>query len=134
LHNLSRRPTVRQSGGFSTWKSGLDLKAYAEQAGKVYTTLSTKVKAWRVLSVTDVSNDDLRDRWYQLAEIHAAPSWLWAALVQAMVADGVGVRHEARVPRHRCRLPNALRSAPAPAGAACGSHETRPGCRCGVSA
>ncbi len=56
--------------------SGSDLKSYAERAGKVYTTLSTKVKAWRVASVTHVSNEAARDSWRNLAEIHAAPKWL----------------------------------------------------------
>lgn len=40
------------------------------------------MKSWRVLSVTDVGNEELRDSWRNLAEIHAAPSWLWAALVE----------------------------------------------------
>ena len=63
-------------------ESGLDLKAYAEQAGKKYTTLYDKVKAFRVLAVTDIRNEDARDNWSSLAQIHAAPEWLWAALVQ----------------------------------------------------
>lgn len=68
-------------------ESGLDLKAYAEQAGKAYRTLYDKVRAWQVLAVLHMQND-MRDCWRNLAEIHAAPQWLWAALVQAMVADG----------------------------------------------
>lgn len=66
-------------------ESGMDLKAYAEAAGKVYTTLSTKVKAYRVMAVTHVSNATIRDSWRNLAEIHAAPQWLWSALVGEMV-------------------------------------------------
>lgn len=66
--------------------SGMDLKAYAEKVGKARTTLSDKVKAFRVLSVTHVRHADIRDRWRCLAEIHAAPSWLWRALVDELVA------------------------------------------------
>jgi hypothetical protein len=65
-------------------ESGIDLKAYAEASGKVRTTLSTKVKAWRVLAVTDIGHEVVRDSWSQLAEIHTAPQWLWTALVKQM--------------------------------------------------
>ena len=58
-------------------ESGMDLKAYAEASGKVRTTLSPKVMAWRVLSVTHVSHDSIYKDWRNLAEIHAAPKWLW---------------------------------------------------------
>ena len=68
-------------------ESGMDLKAYAEASGKVRKTLSNKVMAWRVLSVADVGHELVRDSWSQLAEIHAAPQWLWTALVQQMIAD-----------------------------------------------
>ena len=57
-------------------ESGMDLKAYAEWAGKKRTTLSTKVNAWRVLAVTDIGHESARDNWSQIAEIHAAPEWL----------------------------------------------------------
>lgn len=69
-------------------ESGMDLKAYAEQAGKKYTTLYDKVKAFRVLAVTHVRNEDARDSWRNLAEIHAAPHWLWSALVKQMIESG----------------------------------------------
>lgn len=68
-------------------QSGLDLKAYAERAGKARTTLADKVKAWRVLDVTHVRHVSIRDSWRNLAEIHAAPRWLWAALVEAMTVN-----------------------------------------------
>ena len=69
-------------------ESGMDLKAYAEASGKVYTTLSTKHKAWQVLSVTHVSNADARESWRNLAEIRSAPNWLWSALVKQMIESG----------------------------------------------
>lgn len=69
-------------------ESGMDLKAYAEASGKVRKTLSNKVMAWRVMAVADVGHELVRDLWSQLAEIHAAPHWLWTALVKAMVESG----------------------------------------------
>ena len=66
-------------------QSGMDLKAYAEASGKARTTLSDKVKAYRVLAVTHVGHEDARDNWRNLAEIHAAPNWLWKALVAEML-------------------------------------------------
>lgn len=66
-------------------ESGMELKAYAERAGKVRTTLSTKVAAWRVMSVTNVSHDNARDQWLGLSSIHSAPPWLWSALVGKML-------------------------------------------------
>ncbi len=64
-------------------ESGMDLKAYAERSGKVRKTLTTKVLAFRVMSVADVGHEAARDNWSQLAEIHAAPPWLWSGLVTA---------------------------------------------------
>lgn len=66
-------------------QSGMDLKSYAEKAGKARTTLSTKVKSYRVMAVTDIGHDKARESWSQLAEIHAAPKWLWRAMVETML-------------------------------------------------
>lgn len=35
----------------------MDLKAYAREAGKIRTTLTNKVKAWRVFDVTDIGTE-----------------------------------------------------------------------------
>ena len=69
-------------------ESGMDLKAYAEASGKVRKTLSDKVLAFRVMSVAHVRHEDVKDSWRNLAEIHAAPNWLWSALVKQMVESG----------------------------------------------
>ncbi len=61
-------------------ESGMDLKAYAEKSGKGYRNLAYKRDAYQVMSVAHVCND-ARDSWRNLAEIHAAPQWLWSALV-----------------------------------------------------
>ena len=66
----------------------MDLKAYADNAGKALTTMKYKVMAWRVAVESHVRLGDLRDSWRNLAEIHAAPEWLWAGLVTAMIEGG----------------------------------------------
>lgn len=63
----------------------MDLKAYTEAAGKARSTLKDKLHAYRVLSVAHVRHEDIRDSWRNLAEIHAAPRWLWPALVARML-------------------------------------------------
>jgi len=66
-------------------ESGMDLKGYAEKAGKNEKTLHTKLRAWRVLANLHVEINQARDSWRNLAEIHAAPEWLWSALVKQMI-------------------------------------------------
>ena len=65
-------------------QSGMDLKSYAERAGKKYDALHQRLRAWRVLHVSNVNHEVIRDNWRNLAEIHAAPKWLWRARGQAM--------------------------------------------------
>ncbi len=45
------------------------------------------MRAAKVAAVTDVGHD----RFAELVEIHAAPEWLWSALVAAMVKGGWSV-------------------------------------------
>jgi hypothetical protein len=64
--------------------SDMDVKAYADSVGraKEYRTVVNETYAAKVANaVADVCND----KFYQLVEIHAAPEWLWSALVAAMV-------------------------------------------------
>lgn len=53
----------------------MDLKSYAERAGKAHSTLFKKVASWRVLSSCDfhVEIEKASEAWRNLAEIHAAP-------------------------------------------------------------
>ncbi len=47
-----------------------------------------KACAWKVLdTVRHMSHDAARDSWRNLAEIHAAPQWLWPALVEKMTSE-----------------------------------------------
>lgn len=75
--------------GLHALGSGLDVKAYAAAIGKARTTLQDRVKAARVFqAVTDIRHDAIKDRWPHLAELHAAPAWLWPALAAELVARG----------------------------------------------
>ena len=71
--------------------SGMDVKAYAESVGRARTTISSEVRGAAVADlVTDIGHD-LSKHFSQLVEIHAAPRWLWSALVGKMVADEMTV-------------------------------------------
>lgn len=64
----------------------MDLKAYAEASGKARTSLQHKLYAYEVLaSVPHVGHESIKDNWRCLDEIHAAPNWLWSALVFSTV-------------------------------------------------
>jgi hypothetical protein len=71
-------------------ESGMDLKAYAAASGKAQTTLRNKFMAWRVAAESHVGFAGVTDCWRNLAEIHAAPSWLWPALVERAPRARVG--------------------------------------------
>jgi protein gp37/ParB-like chromosome segregation protein Spo0J len=75
----------------------LDVKAYAASVGreKEYQTVRHEVMAARVASaVLHVYNDlgDLAGHFRVLVEIHAAPEWLWPALVEAMLPSEATLR------------------------------------------
>ena len=78
----------------------MDLKAYAEASGKVYQTLVKKLWAWRVVSVIHVDNENAQDNWRNLAQIHAAPNWLWRALVAVMLDTPRARGREVRKPAY----------------------------------
>jgi hypothetical protein len=65
-------------------RKDLDVKAYAARAGraKEYDTVRREVLAAEVATVCNVANSD---HFIKLVEIHAAPAWLWPALVAAML-------------------------------------------------
>ncbi len=63
-------------------ESGMDLKAYAKSVGKGEDLQRLKLWSHRVFSSNrHVSVSDAKKFWRNLAEIHAAPQWLWSALV-----------------------------------------------------
>ena len=75
--------------GLHALHSGLDAKSYAAGVGRAHTTVHNEVKAARVASATvdtDVGIGHAK-LFSQLVEIHAAPRWLWPALVDRLILD-----------------------------------------------
>ena len=69
--------------GLRALHSGLSAREYVRRVGIPENAFGTRVKAARMAdAVTDIGDTD---HWPQLAEIHAAPQWLWQALVTALV-------------------------------------------------
>jgi hypothetical protein len=60
--------------------SGMELLAYAKQTGQGRRSTETRVYAARVATKACPDIGVLRNYWSHLAEIHAAPQWLWPAL------------------------------------------------------
>jgi hypothetical protein len=73
-------------------KHGRSVNAYAEAVGRNRAIVQREVYAAEVYrevmsrDITSVPTDQPR----HLAEIHAAPQWLWPALVHGMVGAPVG--------------------------------------------
>ncbi|MGO9420289.1 hypothetical protein [Roseiarcus sp.] len=62
-------------------RSKMDVKACAASVGRAHATVNREVMAARVAGAADF--DIEIDCFSQLVEIHAAPEWLWRALVAA---------------------------------------------------
>jgi hypothetical protein len=93
----SRRGLCRTSGmtpiergmhALRAKEQGIDVKAYAVKVGRKQQNVSDEVCAARVVATVPDVRYAASDRFSQLASIHASPSWLWPALVEAMVAGG----------------------------------------------
>jgi hypothetical protein len=72
--------------GLHALHSKLDVKAYAKSVKRPETTVGNEVRAARVAAGTDIGAG-LSAHFSQLVEIHAAPQWLWPALVAALAAE-----------------------------------------------
>jgi hypothetical protein len=66
---------------------GIDVKVYAEKVGRKQQTVLEETWAARV-SLSVNKNVLVGDHFHTLKVIHAAPYWLWPALVQTMVEKG----------------------------------------------
>jgi hypothetical protein len=69
---------------------GMDVKGYAASAGREnqYRNVVNEVYAAEVAAlVENVFNASLSPHYMKLVEIHAAPAWLWPALVAAMLPN-----------------------------------------------
>lgn len=60
-------------------KSGMSVRAYAEKVGRAYGTVNDELMAARVMTSCLHVQADLAHS--VLAAIHAAPAWLWPALM-----------------------------------------------------
>jgi hypothetical protein len=75
--------------------SGMTQRDYAEMVGKKPTPVAMRMQAAKVAQAcSDIGATALKERWSQLAEIHAAPSWLWPALAAELVAAREGNARE----------------------------------------
>jgi hypothetical protein len=93
--------------GLHALGSGMTQRDYAEQTGKAPSDVARKQQAAKVLrACSHVGASEVRDRWRCLAEIHAAPSWLWTALAAELVARSWTV--EATRGKVAAALPQAL--------------------------
>lgn len=73
--------------GMHALKSGFSQAVYGKQMGLSQQSISLRsaAAAVAVVALTTHVVADLADRWRHLAEIHAAPRWLWKALVGALI-------------------------------------------------
>jgi ParB family chromosome partitioning protein len=90
LNNAQGELTALERG-MHALHSGMDVKAYADGVGRARKSVSNEVLAARVAdAVADVGHG-LSAHFSQLIEIHAAPKWLWAALVSHMIGNSLTV-------------------------------------------
>ncbi len=74
--------------GLNALKSGLSVREFAKRTGVSNNSIQRRMEAAKVIdSCTDSSTAGLQERWSQLTEIHAAPSWSWSALVEKLLEE-----------------------------------------------
>ncbi|HVC52771.1 MAG TPA: hypothetical protein VND87_12175 [Stellaceae bacterium] len=83
-----------------------DIRAYAKAVGreKEEQTVRREIRAAEVAKAVDHMVNALSENVRHLAEIHAAPSWLWGALVAAMLGRSAPSAAWARNSRASLRL------------------------------
>lgn len=76
--------------GLHALDSSMTIRDYAEKSGKGKSEIDRRKSAGEVFrSCPHVGTTaEKKEAWRQIGEIHAAPDWLWTALVQQMIADG----------------------------------------------
>src|SRR4051812_43521905 len=80
--------------GMHALHSGLDPKPYSANAGRDYELTKKEIQAARVAEAVSCQGNvspDLTRYFIHLTSIHPAPRWLWAALVEKLVADDLSV-------------------------------------------
>ena len=72
--------------GLHALKSGLSVREYGARSGQSKSQVD-RFRSAAEVACPHLGTPDLADRWRHLAEIHAAPAWLWSALVEAMLPN-----------------------------------------------
>lgn len=84
--------------GMHALHSDLDVKAYAANVGRARGSVQNEVYAAEVTdAVRDIAHERLAEKVHHLREIHAAPFWLWPAMVAKLVVDGLTVEATRRI-------------------------------------
>jgi hypothetical protein len=74
--------------GLHALRSGMDVRAYADSVGRKRATVQNEISAARVVEACPDIGTEATEHFSHLVEIHAAPSWLWPALVEGMLDNG----------------------------------------------
>lgn len=93
--------------GMHALKSGMSVRAYAEKVGRAHTSVQREMQAAKVAAACTNVGTSLDA--VALSIIHAAPSFLWPALVEAAAAEDWTVERVRKAVA-------AVKDAPAPAG------------------
>lgn len=89
--NAQSELTALERGMHALHRPGaMSVNAYADAAARPRRSVHNEVQAAEVAGCAHVGTD-LSEHFRALTEIHAAPRWLWSALVSKMVADGLTV-------------------------------------------
>jgi protein gp37/ParB-like chromosome segregation protein Spo0J len=77
--------------GIHALNSDKSVRAYAEEVGRKVGSIQDEREAAKVFQHCRHMPTESSNRFRQLVEIHAAPSWLWPSLVHRMTQDGMTV-------------------------------------------
>lgn len=70
--------------GMHALHSGMDVKAYAALISRPERSVYNEAQAAKVAETVAHMGNDISGYFRHLTEIHAAPRWLWPALVAAL--------------------------------------------------
>lgn len=96
LENI-QSPLTPLEEGLHALKSQMSQRDYAAKVGKGMGAIQPRVQAAAVMTACNhVNTADLSPYWRSLSEIHAAPKWLWKAMVDALVTGSWTVEQTRR--------------------------------------
>jgi protein gp37/ParB-like chromosome segregation protein Spo0J len=91
--------------GMHALKSGIGVREYAERMGQSKTAIGVKRAAASVADACPDIGTEAMGYWSHLAEIHAAPKWLWSALVSALIEKDWSVETTRKAVKKLADLP-----------------------------